>query len=303
MKLLNILKNLIPTRGYISSITQKLYYDLKADEYTHLALTSTNRGITNEKYCDHEIIVSLTTYGKRLHDVYLPIESIMQGSIKPNRIVLWLGEDLNEQTIPQLLRNQQKRGLEIRFCKDIRSYTKLIPCLKNYPNAAIITIDDDLIYSYDMVEKLVQAHRQDPTCICANRVHRILLNKEGRPKSYLNWNLCSNIIGTSPLNFLTGVGGVLYPPQSLPKETLNESVFLDICPYADDVWFYAMALKQGTSIRKIQTCDEKGEEYILNPNVQKMGLFQKNTNKQDVRNDIQLKAVFNKYNLWTNLTE
>ena len=134
-------------------------------------LNSTEKGVSDERYCEHEVIVSLTSFGKRIFDVYLAIESFMQGTIKPNKIILWLSEnEFNGKMLPHTLQLQQVRGLEIKFCKDLRSYKKLIPSLKLYPDACIITIDDDVIYEYDIVERLVNAHLNDTHTICACRV-------------------------------------------------------------------------------------------------------------------------------------
>lgn len=41
-----------------------------------------------------------------------------------------------------------------------------------------------------------------------------------------------------------GYGGVLYPPGAFDEEVFNEKVFMRLCPYADDIWFFAMALKK-----------------------------------------------------------
>ena len=152
-KTMNIIKRL--KEKYLNSVesivrkcNSQLFFNQVSEELTEKALFSKELGINREKVCEHEVIVSLTTYGKRLYDVYLPIESIMQGSLKPNRIILWISEDLKGKELPITLQRQQKRGLDIRYCKDIRSYTKLVPALKCFPNACIITIDDDLIYNY-----------------------------------------------------------------------------------------------------------------------------------------------------------
>ncbi len=280
-------------------------YTMKHDALIEKALHSTESGISKNRYCDHEVVVSLTTYGKRLYDVAVTIESIMQGSVKPNRIVLWLGEDLKDVTLPVALQLQQKRGLEIAFCKDIRSYKKLIPALRKYPEAVVITIDDDVIYHYDLVEKMVNAYIASPNHVIANRVRRISLDSKGRPTSYLHWKECDNSADASPLNFSIGVGGVLYPPHILPEEVLNESVFLDICKNADDVWFNAMALKAGICVKKCYTHDSRGEDFITNEDVQDVGLLQQNVNTRHgmsrCGNDIQLKAVFDKYDLWKEL--
>ena len=47
-------------------------------------------GVTDTKYGDHDIIVSLTTYGKRIYEVAVTIESIMEQTMKANRIILWI---------------------------------------------------------------------------------------------------------------------------------------------------------------------------------------------------------------------
>lgn len=276
---------------------RSLKFTMQYNTMIEKALHCTENGISNEVLCDHEVIVSLTTHGKRLYDVAATIESIMQGSMKPNRIILWLGEDMNNVILPITLQNQQKRGLEVAYCKDIRSYTKLIPTLRTHPEAIIITIDDDLIYFYDLVEKLVNMHLEFPKHIIANRIHRIVLDNNNRPLSYMKWNWCATPTDASNLNFFTGVGGVLYPPQSLHPEVLNEKVFLNICKYADDIWFFAMAMKAGTKILKCYTHNGKGEDYLINEDVQDIGLLNINTGK-NCANDIQLKNVFDSYNLW-----
>lgn len=300
MKFYKRIKRLISSVYQIDHIAQfepRLKYTLQHDALIEKAINCNEMGISADKYCSSEIIVSLTTYGKRLFQVAATIESIMQGSMKPNRIVLWMGENMKDVTLPRTLQNQQKRGLEIYYCKDIGSYTKLIPTLRKYPEASIITIDDDALYSYDLVEKLVNEHCLYPNYIIANRIHRVRLDSTGRPIKYMNWEWNNSPSDISPLNFLTGVGGVLYPPKSLHPEVQNESVFLDICKYADDIWFYAMALKAGTGIKKGFTHNDRGEDFLINDDVQDIGLRTINTGVNG-KNDEQLIAVFEKYDLW-----
>ena len=64
------------------------------------------------------------------HTTYDTIESIMEQTMKANRIILWLDYSFEKQPLPKALQLLQKRGLEIEYCKDIRSYKKLIPALK-----------------------------------------------------------------------------------------------------------------------------------------------------------------------------
>lgn len=277
-----------------------IIYAMRHDALIEKAMSSTESGVTDTRYLEHDVIVSLTTFGKRLYDVAPTIESIMQGSVKPNRIVLWLGEDLKGSKLPLALQNQQKRGLEIFFCKDVRSYTKLVPALCKYPDAAIITIDDDAIYNYDLVENLVNKHIEFPHHVIANRIHQVVLGTDNRPVSYLDWKWHTSPTEDSPLYFATGVGGVLYPPHTFPDEVFNESVFMDICKYADDVWFYAMELMAGVRVKKSFTHSGIGEDYIVNDEVQDVGLYNKNTKGKNYScgNDAQIRAVFDKYELW-----
>ena len=296
------------TRMAVKQEMEKIIrYNLRHDLLISEAINSTVPGISNEKYCDEEVIVSLTTFGKRMIDVSTSIESIMQGTMKPNRIVLSLEEELKGAPLPITVKNQMKRGLEVIYCKNIRSFEKIIPTLKKYPEASIITIDDDAIYDYDLVEKLVNIHISHPKHIVANRIHRVVLGEDNHPIDYPLWKWNSSPEDDSVLNFSTGVGGTLYPPHSLHPEVTNEKVFMDICPYADDVWLYAMTLMAGTKVMKCPTRNPYGDEYLLNESVQDIGLCHINTTHKakdtHTENDTQLKAVFDKYNLWGKLVE
>jgi len=82
-----------------------------------------------------------------------------------------------------------------------------------------------------------------------------------------------------------GSGGVLYPPHCLDEEVLNREVFMDICKYADDVWFFAMALKKGTQISKVFSAVPNGEDYQLNRRVQSSGLYHINVENENL-NDV-----------------
>ena len=58
--------------------------------------------------------------------------------------------------------------------------------------------------------------------------------------------------------FLTGVGGILYPPDSLPLDLLSDvDAAQRICPFADDVWFWALSSLAGTERRCLASKSEK----------------------------------------------
>lgn len=301
MNILAKMKSLLVTRAFLQQESNRVLYQMKSDHLTRCALNCKDTGVTDTKYCESEIIVSLTTYGHRLYDVYLTIESIMQGSLKPNRIVLWLQDDMKAIKLPLYLKNQQERGLEISYCKDLKSFKKLIPTLKKYPNATIITIDDDVLYKEDIVEKLVNAYIANPKHIYANRVHRIKFDNKGYPMRYNDWDWDMGSLSPSSLNFFTGVGGVLYPAHCFNKEIFNENVFMTLCPHADDIWFYAMALLNEFTVAKVFTHDPRGYDYYYTDD-----LFNDSLSKINVinnENDLQWQKVMANYNLYARIKE
>lgn len=283
----------------LGSNASLLFYEARRNQIIDHILHDTAPGVTTERYTDHDIIVSLTTYGKRIHEAPLAIESLMQQTMKANRIILWLDKSFKEHPLPHALLRQQERGLEIAFCPDIRSYTKFIPQLLATPEDAIITADDDIFYDYVVLEHLIQAHLEVPDTIHCCRVHKIGLDGNGGLTPYNQWeNRCSEQ-GTNKRYFVTGVGGVLYPPDSFDSEVFNQDVFMSICPDADDVWFTAMALKKGTPISKVFTINNHGEDYMENRQVLEEGLSYRNVQLNG--NDRQLKAVFDRYSLYDKL--
>ncbi|MCR5070070.1 MAG: hypothetical protein K6A78_09820 [Prevotella sp.] len=269
---------------------------LRSAELKHLALSSTESGITNDALCAHEVVVSLTTYSKRIHEVYLTIESIMQGTVKPNRIILWLAEDeFTDKTLPIVLQNQIKRGLEVRYCKDIRSYKKIIPTLQLCPEACIITIDDDTIFEPDVIEHLITSYKVFPNCVSACRLRKIKTDKNGMPTKYNNWLLGEYDDFPSNYNFLTSGGGTLFPPHLLHSQVGNEELFMKLCPTADDLWLNAMLIINGTKVVKAFTHNPIGNDFLSNESLQVNSLW--SHNKEDLGNDIQIKAIWNYFKL------
>jgi len=205
-----------------------------------------------------ELIVSLTTIPERIRKVHLCLDSLLRQSIKPDRIILWLGMTNGDRDfpfppthLPRPLARVQRRGVEIRWCKDIRSFKKIIPAMRAYPEALIVTADDDVFYPKEWLEQLFEAYRKEPQHIHCHRAHLVRYNKAGEPLPYREWDfLALGFQGPSLDLFPTGVGGVLYAPGHLNPEVLNEASFLALCPYADDVWLKAMSMLNHVSCKK-----------------------------------------------------
>lgn len=294
--MLKIIKNILGLKSSIKDILElyhvKLKYDIKETWIIDRFLRDNNLGIQKQKISDKEVIISLTTYGERYKYVYITIESLMQQTLKANRIILWLDYSYKGKTILPVLKKQMDRGLEIRYCKDLGSYKKLIPCLKEFPDSIIITVDDDVIYNARTIEKLVYAYNNNPNFIYCNRMHRIKYNGK-LILPYNEWEKGVKDTKESVFNFPVGVGGVLYPPKCFNDEIFNDEFFLSQCPNGDDIWFKAMSLINNyPSIKAEESIeqDDYFENYTLSPRgLQKENVFEN-------LNDIKIANVYNKYN-------
>ena len=278
-------------------IKEEILYSIKIEQLKNDSITTNEKGVTDSSLCNHEVVVSLTTYKERIHEVYLTIESIMQGTVKPNRIILWLTEDeFTEEELPIVLKKQRERGLEIRYCKDLHSYKKIIPTLQLCPEACIVTIDDDLIYEPDLLEHLIASYRKYPNCVSACRTRVLMTDENNIPLPYLQWKGAEHINKPSHRNFLTGGGGTLFPPHLLHEQVGDVDTFMTLAPTADDVWLNAMLLLNGVKVVKAFTHNPNGEDFLMNESEHVKPLWVGNNTEGG--NDSQIRSVWEEFKLY-----
>ncbi len=197
-----------------------------------------------------DIVVSLTTHGKRLENsAPYGIYSLFTQTILPNRIVLSVNKEVwNNDNLPPLIKRLMQSGLEVIFCKDIRSHTKFLPALENFPNNPIITVDDDMCYEKHMIEELVTAYNNSDkkTIFCRQGV--LPKKKNGKYIPYMQWDDTINFLGMNINNFAQyvspyGVHGVIYPPHIFDSEIFRDDIFLKLAPHTDDIWFWLMEVR------------------------------------------------------------
>lgn len=248
----------------------------------------------NKKPRNEMFVVSLTSFPGRINDVWIGVECLLRQTFKPDRIILWLAiEQFPDKMIPKSLKRLEPRGLEVRFCEeDLRAHKKYFYTLREYPQANIITVDDDLYYDNYLLENLYLLHNKYPNYIVTNRAHEIRFNTDKKIKPYRKWGHNVSSKKASHLLFATGGGGTLYPSNSLDKEVLNKEVFKKICFLADDIWLKCMALKKETMVvtnsrynKDPMTIRKSQMEKLVSENVLLGG------------NDVQLKNVVEYYNL------
>lgn len=205
----------------------------------------------NTKERNEKIIVSLTSYPKRINTVWISIETILRQIYKPDKIILWLSKEQFPNTLedlPNELLNQQKRGLEIKFVDgDLKSHKKYYYACQYYKNACIILIDDDTFYEYSLIKKLVKLHNRYPKDIICMTAY-MMDNFNDIPS---NWHYIpkrKKIKSSLLAQAYTG-SGTLLPPNCLDdKYTFNQDLIKKLCPYADDLWIKYMSYRKGTRV-------------------------------------------------------
>ena len=242
------------------------------------------------------LIVSLTSFPQRIYDIDVVLFSLINQTIKPDKIILWLSieEFPNlEQDVPLHILNMRKFGIEIEFCKDIKSYKKLIYALQKYPNDIIVTADDDIYYEYNWLEKLYNAYLENPNYIHCHRAHKIKFDENNNILEYKKWIQClknnGDLEASYRLFFTTGAG-IICKKNMFYKDVLNEELFTKKSPKADDIWFWAMSVLNYTKINVVKDNINNIIELAYD-NYHKLY----DINVLENYNDIQLKNLFNYY--------
>lgn len=223
------------------------------------------------------VIVSLTSFPERINTVIKTIKTLLTQTMKPDMVILWLAPEQfpnGEKDLPNELLKLKEYGLTIDWYRDIRSYKKIIPTLKKYPDAVIITTDDDIYYTPDTVESLYESYLKHPDEIQAHRCDWLsilpCLAKEGCDKMItVTWAKTRELykdLHKNEASFrqrLTGYGAVLYPPHALYKDVIDEEKIYNTIPTHDDIWLWAMAVLNGTKTRLVKGYSES-INYIEN---------------------------------------
>ena len=247
---------------------------------------------------NHPVIVSLTSHPARFKTLHLCIKSILNQKMQPDKIVLYLDKTVSLSSLPHQLIKLQKKGLIIRnICENIKPHNKYFYAMQEYPNSAIITIDDDVIYPRDLVSSLFTSFLKNPNAVSARRVRRIERDCKGECLPYNLWETKITEKNYDKKDLLaTGVGGVLYPPNSFDfnKPYLQINTIIEQCLLADDIWLAFIE-----RINNIPVCfvPHKNAYFyeIYNPKCFDSALMNKNVLEN--RNDVYIKKCEKYFNI------
>jgi hypothetical protein len=250
------------------------------------ALTLANRFWRGKVTSQGGPVVSLTTYGDRIHKVYITIESIAQGSHRPSRLILWLDDPDQFNNPPRSLSRLVARGLELRTCSNFGPHKKYYPYVveNNSHQIPLVTADDDILYPKWWLDGLNAAFEAASKQIHAYRAHRVVLT-DGQIAPYSSWPRSAG--PASILNFSTGVSGAIFPPEFLDTLRDQGEGFTAVCPRADDVWLHATAVRSGVLIHQVM---KDSVHFNVVPGTQGQALMHGNVTSG--ANDLQIAATY-----------
>ena len=241
------------------------------------------------------ILISLTSFPARIGQLWKIIEILLrqQGDLPRVNVVLWLSEEQfsSKASLPQRLLRQEKRGLQIRLMSDnLMPHKKYYYAFQEFPDHIVITVDDDVLYPLDLIQKLYKTHLLHPQSVCCNRGRIIPQEKIADTNadiSYHRWKIVhqTDEATTNDRILPTGVGGVLYPPHCYDERIFDIDAIKRTCLVGDDLWLNFMCRLKGTHI----VHSPNQTRYITLFAWKKQSLFKSNVDNS--QNDRQIAQI------------
>lgn len=184
-----------------------------------------------------DLVVSLTSYPPRFRTLHRTLRCLLNQSVSPDHLILWIAHD-DMMLLPASVRALEGYGLEIRATDDWRSLKKIGPALLAFPNAAIVTADDDLFYPRHWLKNLVA---ETNYAIVTYRA----LDPRWEGDHYASLRYWSGRTKKGLLASMSG-SGTLFPPGALHPDVTNFELFAQLAPTCDDIWMAWHAARNGT---------------------------------------------------------
>jgi hypothetical protein len=183
-------------------------------------------------------IISFTTIPSRIEHIKPMVDSVLNQSIKPDEIVLWIARSYRrsnhnvETKIPDFIKNS---NISVKYCEDVGPFTKLYYSLKqewHHKDTIIVTVDDDVFYPKHWLKGLLKQAKRTPDKAIGYR-GRILNDK-------LDYNSSLKVTNAPTfrpikVDIITGTWGALYKVKFFDEAIFSEEV-IKANFMVDDIW-------------------------------------------------------------------
>lgn len=184
-----------------------------------------------------KLIVSMTTIPSRFKRLEENLPSLLEyQTYKVEKLRINLDDCLSEEQLKPYKELQEKyHQIELGTGeKRWRSCNKLLPTVKDYPDAVIITVDDDIYYKEKTIETLVKEYETNQDCIIAQEVNPIVIEDE-KWKFLMSYDVMMKQKEWG--KYLSNCA--LYPPHTFDGTDLYDYDKMHYCTDSkdDELWF------------------------------------------------------------------
>jgi hypothetical protein len=180
------------------------------------------------------LVVSMTTVPQRIGCILPTLRSLLDQTCAADKIVLALPSHSLRTGGPYPTLPPLPARVEVLRCEDFGPATKLLAVLRREPDAAIVAVDDDVIYPRDFLEILFEAHRRQPKCALGYRGCDLESNIDPRDFDHV---FATALRAPRSVDLLLGTWGYLVPPRAFDEAVHDFSGFPDAVRWVDDIWF------------------------------------------------------------------
>jgi hypothetical protein len=241
-------------------------------------------------------VVSLTALPRRFGTLHLVLESVLEQVESPTRVALWLthAHAPTDAALPGAVRRLMRHGVSVGRVATDWPHQKLLPALQAYPDADILTVDDDIVYPPSMVGGLRAVARRHPGTVVGQSTRTLTVGPDGRFLPYLDWPKdVPEASVPSPAVMPQGMAGVLYPAGIFPGLVHDAALAARLSPRNDDLWVRAVLLTVGVPGVRALTAPRFGQ--VISEASQRGGLLHGNVLGGD--NDRQWAALAEHFGL------
>jgi hypothetical protein len=193
--------------------------------------------------------ISLTSYLPRLPLLPLTLLTLIQQTLRPKEIVVWMAKNDTEALDVGLRQRFGEMGVRFQPCQDFGPHTKWLPMIEEGQLDPFVFCDDDTIYPREWFASLVAEDRAD--AYVGTKCHQITFSPTGQVAPYSDWRKQIRTKGQPSHDiFITGCGGAIIHPKRLSTKFTDRHVIRRECPKADDIWLKSAHLAAGIPCHK-----------------------------------------------------
>ncbi|QCI66059.1 hypothetical protein [Phreatobacter stygius] len=188
------------------------------------------------------LVVSLTTVPERMDRLQPVLRSLIDQTVPADRIIVWRPAVSRRSGLAYPDPGPLPDGVEVLASTDEGPATKLLPALVAEPGAAVVVVDDDVIYPVDFLEQLLAGHRAHPKAAIGWRGWRIVDGVHAKRFPHI---FATGVAAPTPVDILLGTWGYLVPPGAFDASVHAFDGHPPAVRFVDDVWFSGHLAKRG----------------------------------------------------------